>query len=218
MNALLARYPRLMELFRRFNLSTTQGGGVGWPLGGGPLPPPFPPPGGPGGPAPDTPQYFNMGDNEDSDNVDTNGDGDDDDAGDYNDDDDGNDALGALPVYISDPDRFEANTVPASSSKGLPPGGPGASAIPIYNAPQQQSSASANYIVNPIVDRFRDPRIDPLGPVPLQPSVFSSSWARMLQERGNEAWENQVMKNMSIILHTVQHSMTTTDTNTQGYG
>ena len=105
-----------MELFRRFNLSTTLGGGTGWPPGGGPLPPPFPPPGGPGGPAPDTPEYFNMGDIEDSDNVDTNGDGDDDDADGYS-DDDGNAALGDSPVYISDPDRFEANTVPACSSR-----------------------------------------------------------------------------------------------------
>ena len=70
-----------MELFRRFNLSTTLGGGFFWPPGGGPLPPPFPPPGGPGGPAPDTPQYFSMGDHEDSDYFATNGEGDDDAVG-----------------------------------------------------------------------------------------------------------------------------------------
>ena len=32
----------------------------------------------------------------------------------------------------------------------------------------------------------------------------------MLQKRGNEAWQNRVMKDMGIILHTIQNSMTTT--------
>ena len=48
MSAFLAAHPGVMGLFRRFRLSTTLGGGTGWPPGGGPPPPP----GGPGGPPP----------------------------------------------------------------------------------------------------------------------------------------------------------------------
>ena len=59
MNALLATYPHVVNLFRRFGLSATLGGGTGWPSDGprpgpgpgSPPPPPFPP--GPGGPADD---------------------------------------------------------------------------------------------------------------------------------------------------------------------
>jgi len=35
-NALLARYPNLIELFRQFRLGTTPGGGTGWPPSSGP--------------------------------------------------------------------------------------------------------------------------------------------------------------------------------------
>ena len=90
---------------------------------------------------------------------------------DSDDDDNGNES-----IPRSD-DRFRNPlTITAHSSWQPPPGG-GVSAISIHNTPQQQSdsSSSSNYVVNPLIDPFIDPRYngpDEIYTTPMQSHNF----------------------------------------------